>query len=120
MAITMKKEELVSWLLRIGLASVLFYAAIDSFLNPIAWIGFFPAWMRAVVDGNILLPFFSVYELLLGSWLLWGKKMRYAGLLSVATFVGIILSNLGAFNLVFRDVTMVFSALALAVLHWEG
>lgn len=114
-----KNEKLVSLLLRIGLASVLLYAAVDSFVNPLEWVGFFPAWMRAIVDGNVLLWFFSLYELTLGIWLLSGKMMRYAGLLSAATFTGIVVANLGAFDLVFRDVTMVFSALALAALHWE-
>lgn len=116
----MKNEKLVSLLLRVGLASVLLYAAVDSFINPSEWVGFFPAWTRAIVDGNVLLWFFSAYELALGMWLLSGKMMRYAGLLSAATFAGIVVANLSAFDLVFRDMTMVFSALALAVLRWEG
>ncbi len=115
----MAHKKLASWLLQWGLAFVLFYAAVGSFLDPFSWVGFFPQWMRSLVSEDLLLMFFSVYELALGVWLLWGKWARYAALLAAATFVGIVVANLGAFDIVFRDVTMVFAALALAVLHWE-
>ena len=37
----MEKEKLVSLLLRVGIAFSFFYAAIASFVNQAAWIGFF-------------------------------------------------------------------------------
>lgn len=115
----MHNQRLVSLLLKSGIAFVLFYAAVGSFLDPFSWVGFFPQWMRNLVDQDLLLMFFSVYEIVLGIWILWGKWARYAALLSAATFAGIIVANLNAFDLVFRDVTMVFAALALAAMHWQ-
>lgn len=115
----MNNQRLVSWLLKSGIAFVLFYAAAGSFLDPLSWVGFFPQWMRDLVDQDLLLMFFSVYEIALGVWILWGRWARYSALLAAATFAGIIVANLGAFDLVFRDVTMVFAALALAALHWR-
>lgn len=115
----MKHEHLVSFLLRIGLVSVFLYAAIASFLNPGAWVGFLPSWARALVPANVLLFAFSAYELALAFWLMSAKKMYYAALLSSATLLAIIIQNLEALDLVFRDVAIFFSAVALAVMSRE-
>jgi len=101
-------------LLRIAISFGFFYAAIFSFLNPNDWIGFFPLFLRNIVADNSLLLFFSVYELILGFWLLSGKYSFTAGLISAATLLSITVFNLGAFDIVFRDVGLFFAALALA------
>ena len=106
-------DKLVSLLLRLGLASVLLYAAISSFVTPSDWIGYLPHFMTARLSGTTLLHIFSAYELFLGLWLLSGKWRQLAALVSAATFAGIILTNLGVLAITFRDFTMVFAALAL-------
>lgn len=115
----MKYERLVSFLLRTGLASVFLYAAVASFLSPDAWVGFLPSWARALVPANVLLFTFSAYELALAFWLMSAKKSYYAALLSSATLLAIIVQNIGALDLVFRDVAIFFSAVALAVMSRE-
>jgi hypothetical protein len=62
-----------------------------------------------------LLKFFAVYELVLAAWLLSGVYVRYAGLLCAATLAGITLSNFSLFAISFRDIGLMFAALALAV-----
>ena len=109
----MKREQLVSILLRIGIAITFLYAAVGSFLNPSSWIGFFPEWMRNLVPDNVILSFFSVYEIILGVWLISGKKLFYSALLASLTLLGIIIFNLSAFDIIFRDVAILFSAVAL-------
>ena len=114
-----KYENLASFLLRIGLAIVFFYAAVASFLDPLSWIGFFPSFLRDMFDANKLLMFFSVFEIVLALWLLSGYRAFFAGLVAAATLAGIILGNLEILDIVFRDVAILFSALALMALHAE-
>ncbi|HUY85059.1 MAG TPA: hypothetical protein VMU97_00925 [Candidatus Dormibacteraeota bacterium] len=110
---TATSDQLASLLLRIGLAAVLLYASVASLVTPSDWVGYLPHFLTAHVSGSLLLHFFSVYEMALAVWLLSGFYVRYAAGLAAATFTGIILTNLGLFIVTFRDITMVFAALAL-------
>lgn len=111
--------SLVSFLLRIGLASVFLYAAVAAFIEPDAWIGYLPIFLRHMFPANLLLAGFSAYQILLSFWLLSGKKALYAALLSALTLVGIIIANIGALDIVFRDFAILFAALALAALSYS-
>lgn len=105
-----------SRLLRFGIASVLWYAAYRGFVDPNAWVGFIPVWVSSYADQFLVLKIFEVLQLVLGAWILIGIRLRIASLVATAFFIGIIVSNVGAFDIVFRDVTMIFAALALFVL----
>ncbi len=100
-------------LLRLGLALAFLYAAISSLKNPAAWESFLPTLLTHYLRADVLLKFFSVYELLLALWLLSGKYVRYAGLLCALTFAGIVTSNVHAFDITFRDLALLFASLAL-------
>ena len=112
----MNNKYLVSFLLRIGLVIAFLYAAVASFLDPNSWIGFLPQWLRNIFPANLLLIGFSVYEVGLSLWLLAGKKTFPAAIFSIATMLGIIIVNMRALDIVFRDVAIMFMAIALAVL----
>lgn len=111
------RKNLVSFLLRLGIASVFLYAAVASILEPDSWVGFLPQWMGSFFPLYTLLIIFSVYEIGLALWLLSGKSAFYAAAIAALTMAGILVQNLGAFDIVFRDVAILFSALALASLH---
>ena len=115
----MSQFRLASFLLRVGLASVFLYAAVAAFLDPAAWIGFLPSWIRSVMPMGTVLFLFSSYEVLLALWLLSNKKVIYAAGLSALTLLAIIAQNILALDLVFRDVAILFAALALGVLSRE-
>lgn len=112
----MPKQKAALILLRLGLAFGFFYAAIASFLNPNDWIGFFPMFLRDFLGANLVLAAFSFYELILGFWVISGKYGFLAALISAATLLGIIVFNIGAFDIVFRDVGLFFAAITLAIL----
>jgi hypothetical protein len=117
----MTKEATALLLLRVGLAFTLLYAAIGSFLEPVNWVGFFPAFLfRIGIPEELLLSGFSVYEAALALWLLWGRKLVLAGFLAALTFGGVTVFNLGAMDIVFRDLGLFFAALALVKLSKEG
>ena len=108
----MKKEKLASLLLRFGIAFSFFYAAIASFINPTPWIGFLPKFLQI----NSVLTVFSIGEIILGLWLLSNWRVFYAAILSAIAMLGIVIFNLGAMDIVFRDITILLASIALAVL----
>ena len=108
-----RNQNLSVLLLRAALALAFLYAAIASFKNPLNWENFLPTLLTKHFRADVLLKFFSVYELLLAAWLLSGKYVRYAGLLSAATLLGVVASNVHAFDLTFRDLALALTGLAL-------
>src|SRR6185437_8291279 len=106
----MANEKLVRLLLRIGLASVFLYAAVAATLQPQNWIWYFPAFLRNLLPQQILLGGFSLYQLLLSIWLLTGRRIFYAAMLTSLTTLGIIVANLSVIDIVFRDVAIFFAA----------
>lgn len=89
------------------------YAAVAATLEPTAWVGFFPQFLRALIPDKILLTLFALYELGLGLLVLSGRKTFYAGLLASATLLAIIITNITLLDIVFRDIAIFFAALAL-------
>ena len=112
----MDKNYLAIFFLRIGIAFAFFYVAISSFLNPISWIGFIPKFVELFVPAQTFLYGHAAFDMLLGIWLLTNRKIFYAAILSALTMFGIIIFNLSAMDIIFRDVAIFFSCVALAVL----
>ena len=106
------------WLLRLGLAVIFLYAAIASLVNPRDWIGYLPPAALDMFDGFVLLKILAVLQLLLVLWLLIGKYVHYAALFAGAMLAGIVVANVELFAITFRDIALIFAALALAVLSW--
>lgn len=113
------KEVLVSFFLRSGLAIVFFYAAISAFLNPLAWIGFIPIFVQSLIPPNIFLNIHSIGNIIIGLWLLSNKRIFYASILSSLAMLSIIIFNLNALDIVFRDITILFAAISLAILSYN-
>ncbi|MBI2004425.1 hypothetical protein HYS72_03095 [Candidatus Pacearchaeota archaeon] len=113
------KNILISFLLRSGLAIVFFYAGISSFLAPTNWIGFVPNFIGAVIPKEIFLIVFSTYEILLGIGLLFDYKTFALSILSSATLFLILFGNIMSLELLFRDIAILFMALALIALSYK-
>lgn len=107
---------LVSFCLRIGLAVVFLYAAVAALINPDAWVGFIPPFVRSIIPARTFLVVHSISEIILGLWLLSGMYSFVAGVLAAAAMAGIVLFNLGSLDIVFRDIAILFMALALVVI----
>lgn len=101
---------------RWGIGFTFFYAGVSSFLNPNVWVGFIPVFASNIVDGYFLLSAFSVYEIFLALWLFVNKKTYYAAIVSAVTMFVLVVFNLGVLDIIFRDVAIFFSAIALAIL----
>jgi len=109
-----------SFFLRLGLAFVFIYVAISAFFNPQSWIGYIPDFIGSSVTKGYFLFTHEITNLVLGLWLLSGKKTFYAALVACVVLAGIILVNLDSFLIVFRDIGLFFAAVALAVLSRKG
>lgn len=109
----LNKNNLTSLLLRIGLAVVFIYASLSSFKNPQDWVGYLPHFAKEQLSATTLLHIFSVYEMILALWLLSGKFVKYAAASAAATLAGIVLFNFSLFAISFRDLGLIFAALAL-------
>jgi len=117
--IKINKELLVPFLLRSGLATVFLYAAVAAFLEPNAWIGFVPQFVRNIIPGNLTLILHSAWNTFLAVWLLSNKKTYYASIFSILTLLAIIVFNLGSLDIVFRDIAILLSAVALAIMSYK-
>ena len=69
----------------------------------------FPDQMKLILFG------FSSYELVLVALLLLDMYVYQAAILSALTMIGIVMTNAAGMDVVFRDVAIMFMALALAV-----
>ena len=109
----METNNIVKYLLIIGISFSILYAAIDSFLDSNAWIGFIPVFITDIIPENIILPIFSIYEILLGLWLLSSRKLLFSSILASLTLLAIIVFNLASFQIIFRDIPILLAAIAL-------
>ncbi len=106
-------EHLTTWSLRIGLAFVFLFAALSSLTDPATFVGYFPSALPSSW-ATALLPVFGIYELLLALALVAGRHTYQAALVAALTLVAITAANPDAFDVLFRNVAIACSAVALA------
>jgi uncharacterized membrane protein YphA (DoxX/SURF4 family) len=109
------------FLLRAGMALAFLYPPFAAIQDPIAWSGYFPAFVHAFpIDTIILLHVFGILEVIIALWFLWGHKLRAPGILAAILLLAIVAFNLNDFGILFRDVSLALAALALAFLPEPG
>lgn len=113
------EKTLTSFFVRVGLSIVFLYAGTAAVLDPLSWMGFIPSWVRAIIPPAIFLPLHAAMDMAIGLWLLSGWKRFYAGLVASLALLSIIVFNLGALDIIFRDIALFFSAVAVMALHWQ-
>ncbi len=107
-----------SLLLRAGVAFSFVYPAIAAYLDPLSWVGYFPAFIRDLAGtGNelVLLHTFGLSELAIAAWLLFGKNYFIPSALAALYLGAIVALNLGQMDVVFRDISILLMALAIAL-----
>lgn len=111
-----EKQEFAKLFLRLGLALAFGYAGLGSLLQPDTWLGYLPVIISQLPIAKTILAIFSVGEIILVGWLLSGFKTKYAAIISAMLLIGIVGSNLSDLSILFRDLALIFSAIALALL----
>lgn len=111
--VTLNSPKNARLLLQLGLAIVFLYAAISQLKEPNNWTTYFPNFLANSFSLITAVKIVAIYEVALAAWLITGKYLRLAGLLSALTFGGIILFNLHYLIITFRDFGLLFMSLAL-------
>lgn len=103
-------------ILRVGVAFAFLYPPIAALSDPQSWFGYFPRFVRELpVDSLILLHGFGLIEGITALWILSGYKIRMPAVAAAGLLIGIVIFNGGAFDVVFRDLSIAASAVALAL-----
>lgn len=116
----MSERAAVSILLRIGVAFAFLFPAVSAVFDPYSWIGFFPPFILAYVPTEesqlILLHVFGASEVVIALWLLSGWRIFVPSILAAAYLLAIVCLNTPQFLITFRDLSIMFMALALAAM----
>jgi hypothetical protein len=113
----MSNTSFAKWLLRIGIAFVYVYAAVEIYLHPDNFLKYVPKVILDYVQLDLFLLVFGVLEIVLSVWLLSGWKGHYSSIISVVMIAGIVVFNPEYFQILFRNVAIGFGGLALLVLE---
>ena len=103
-------------ILRIGLAFSFLYPAVSAWFNPFAWIGYFPAFLINFAGSNdiLLLHVFGISEIVIGLWLIFGRKIFLPSCAAALYLLAIVVLNLNQMDVIFRDISILMIAIALA------
>ena len=102
--------------LRLGISFAFLYAGLSIVFNPGSWSGFVPLWISNIFPGNTFLFAHGITDIVVALWLLSGRAIYYGALVAAFFLLSIVIVNLGAIDIVFRDVSIFFAAIALAIL----
>ena len=108
-------DKNVILILRVGLAFSFFYAAMAGFFDPNSWVGYLPLFLTKVIEGKILLLIFGGFEIILGLAIIFMEDIFYPAVIAVLMLGGIVVFNLSQFNILFRDISIILMAIALAI-----
>ena len=115
----MTDEKIISTLLRLGVAFAFIYPAVAGFITPDDWVGFLPPFMLKIIPGEILLPAFEIFEIVLGLLILFMKRPFIPAILAALVLLAIVVLNYKTMDIIFRDISILLMAVALAIIHKE-
>src|SRR3989344_6894489 len=109
---THDKADLI---LRIGLSFAFLYPPINALFDPNAWIGYFPPMLRGIIPDMMLLHSFGFIEIVIALWILSGGRIFFPSLAAALMLLSIVVMDFAEFPVVFRDLSIVALAVALAI-----
>ncbi len=114
----MSSERIVHLLLRAGVAFAFLYPSLNALVDPYAWIGYFPSFVKGYLPDFLLLHIFGVVEVVIALWILSGWRIGWPCVIATVMLVGIVVFNIPNFQVVFRDLSIAAMSLALAVISY--
>lgn len=113
----MRQSRLAAWFLRAGLSFVFMYASIEIYMNPQNFLKYTPDFVLNLFPENVFLYGFGLFEILLAIWLLIQWRSAYSSLIAAMLLAGIVICNIEHFQVLFRNIAIVFGSLALWMLE---
>ena len=110
-----RRDKAAWFLIRAGIAFAFFYAAFAAYQNPANWISYFPAFIRNGFPEQTLMICWEILQIIIGLWILSGKKVFLPSLFASFALAGLIFYNLAQMDVIFRDVTILAAAIALTL-----
>lgn len=110
-------NKFIDYSLRLGLSFAFIYPAVSAFIEPNDWIGFIPVFIRNFVSADIFLPIYSIVELTIGVGIIFARNPFYYSVAGAVLLSAVVILNIGSFDLVFRDISIIGMATALALFH---
>lgn len=110
-------DPLMDWgklAVRVGVAFAFLYPPIDAIFHPYAWVDFFPRFVAALMPTQELLIGWGIVQVVIGLWILSGKKIFWPSVAATIMLATIVALNLAVFDIVFRDLAIACGAFALA------
>ncbi|MBI3632186.1 MAG: DoxX family membrane protein [Candidatus Vogelbacteria bacterium] len=112
-----EKIELI--IARLGLAFPFIYAAVASLIRPENWISFFPPFMVNAMP-KVLIPGWALLQIIVGVWLIIGKKILIPSIIASVMLVGIFIFNFSLLDIIFRDVSILATAIVLTISSYRN
>lgn len=109
----MRRTPLPELLLRLAVAFSFVYPPVAALIEPDSWIGYFPAFMPASIP---LLHVFGAIEIAIALWIVFGKRIAIPSALAAGTLITIVVLNGAQFDILFRDLSIALTALALVLI----
>lgn len=75
-----------SYLLQIGIGLVLIYAGAHSFIDATNWIQFVPNWISSIISSETFLVIYSIFEMLIGIFIIFGLFTKITLLIASLNF----------------------------------
>ena len=112
----MPNKTVISYLLRAAVAFPFVYVPIAAYFNPDNWIWFVPDFMPKALFLNL----FGIAEIGIALGLFFMENPFLPALAAIAALAPILLFDWYAFDIVFRDVSILLAAAALILLHRDS
>ncbi len=103
------------FLVRLGVAFAFLFPPANALLDPYSWVGYFPPFVHGWLPDMVMLHAFGLVEVVIGLWILSGRRIFIPSVAAVVMLLAIVAFNLGDFQILFRDVSIALAALALAI-----
>ena len=110
-----------SLLLRLALAFAFLYPAYGFWKHADAWIGYIPAFVKNAtilthigVSQDVLLLLIAVFHVAIAIWILSGWRILIPSCVIALFLLSIVYFNQNQLDVLFRDISLAFVALALA------
>jgi hypothetical protein len=111
-------SKAIELLLRIGVAFSFIYPPISAFINPYSWVGYIPEFMNVLpIESVVLLHVFGIFEIIIGVWLLFGKRIFIPSILATLFLALVVGFNWTQMDVLFRDIPILLMAACLTLLY---